>query len=297
MAEKIVNGGLSSLSSWANIGAYSFSCVSGRARGSSSPTSDEECGHTLTQDFSVSGECISATLSAWISWLSVAKAGGDGSNLFTIKLLKPDDTTEVLVQDDYSGEANSSGWLAVALDISDYIDMVGTYQLQLELVSVSAWYIPIDEPVYYPSQGEYDNISVIITERFTKMVLEGIGGGELVGLSASKAVLEGAGLTESLAHVGGGPGKMLKFEKCGFYETLEKVVSVAKIEGAGLHETLTRTYGYRQHDVPGIPFVAGLKESLRARFQQGNMTIIREIVSEADIWTDLAKEETDWETT
>jgi hypothetical protein len=46
-----------------------------------------------------------------------------------------------------------------------------------------------------------------------------------------------------------------------------------------------------------MPNVAGLDESLRARWKVGNVTIERDVLAPEDIWTDIVPADTtEWET-
>lgn len=308
MAEKISNGGFSAgLNGWYNYGAYNFVASIGMA----AAQSDESiglCQHKLRQYFSVTGTALTATVHAHIAWECYHKAapGSNGSARFFLNLRKPNG--EVVQIATYYIEATSSDEigsmdLANYDNIVDHIDQVGTYYLELVSIVASARWIPIDEPVYIHSYGWFDSISLLMTERFSKIVNEAIGGGELPTLQASGAASEAAQLTETISHHGGyQPGvdpkqEVMKHERAGLYETLQpSFVTQERAEGAGLAETLTRTYGYRQRDLPGMPNIVGLHEYLRARWTKGNMTLARTITPVDNIWEKIVPvDETNWQ--
>jgi hypothetical protein len=282
---------------WSNFGLYSY-YFDGDAEAESGASDDSFHQHKARKYFSVSGSVPSAILNLEISWELYHRDSGDGEAEFYVYLKKPDSSSVQLAshsEDAESGDNSGTLQLCDDLDISAELDQTGEYSIEVWCNVKSAWYVPIDDPVYVQSYGSYIGPpSLEVTERFTKTVSEAIGGGESTKPQASPITLEIAGLGESYSVIGGGPD-MMKFEKMGFQEAIHAAVAAARAEGAGLAEALARTYSYRQHDVPGIPEGAGLAEYLRARWETGNYVQERDITETADIWEEIPLPETNWE--
>lgn len=295
MAEKLV---AFTGTNWQNFGLYSF-YFSGDADGESDANSSGSCPHKARKYFSISGTVQTAVLNLGIYWDLVKRSAGVGSADFLVYLRKPDDTLVQLAS--HSEDAtidDNSGTLQLCDDqnIAANLDQVGQYSIEVWCTLVSAWYAPIDEPVYVQSYGGFSGPpSLLVTERFTKTVIEAIGHGEIPTLQAGISTLEVAGLGESYSMIPTGTADAAKFEKMGLQEVLAAAVAVEKAEGAGLAESLTRTYGYRQHDVTPAPEEAGLFESLVAKWQTGNFTATRDILDEADVWEEIPGASTEWE--
>jgi len=296
MAEKLTTF---EVTNWTNFGMYSYVFNGGIADAASDTMHASPCPHKARQYFSISGTVQAAVLNMAIWWDLLSKVGGYGEAVFVVYLRKPDDTlVQLATQSEDASVGNNSGstYLCDDQDISANLDQVGEYSIEVWCTVTSAWDTPIDDPVYYESLGAFYDPSLQVTERFTKTVLEKIGQSEPADKKmASLGALEGAGLTESYSVIPTGTGTGAKFEKFGVHEFLLAAASVVKGEIAGLAETLTRTYGYRQHDIPGIPFIAGLRESLVARWEEGNVTLVRDITPGPDIWEDIPPAETNWE--
>lgn len=306
MAEKITNGAFTTnLTGWYNYGAYDFTPEAGMAGAESG---EDSTGHQcrLRQYFSITGAATSAVVSAWIAWDLYHESAGDGEAIFYLYLRKPDSTLVQLAthtEEAAGADNNGSTDLAASLNILAHLDQVGTYALELWAVPTSAWYVPIDEPVYTHSYAYFDDISLLVGERQYKTIVEGLGGGELTNLISGLApAVEVAGLGESISHHGGyQPGVDPKMEgtsrdKAGLHEFLHADVEGNTLDGAGLAESLERTYNYRKHDLPDMPNVAGLDESLKAKWKVGNVTHERDVLAEEDIWEDISPVATDWET-
>lgn len=285
-------------SNWTNFGAYSYAFGSGNADAVSSTSHASGCQHKARQYFSISGEVQTAVLNLMIWWDLLHKDSGSGAVTFIVYLRDPnDDLTELATQSFDADVEDENGSMAICddLDISEYLDLVGEYSIEVWCELTSAWDVPIDEPVYYESFGTYYDPSLAVTERFSKVVLEKVGGSEPADKKqAAKEVPEGASLAESYSTLGGGED-MMKFEKMGLQESTKRDVDVEKSNVAGLAEDLTRTYGYRQHDIPGIPDGAGLQEFLHAKWESGNYVTERDLIETDDIWEDIAAPETNWE--
>ena len=303
MAEKITNGGFAtSLSGWTNYGTHNFVPGSARAWASSGETSGAYQ-HKLRQSFSIVGSVSSAILNAHIYWEMIHRTNHADCQ-FYLYLRKPDGTLVQLASHYEEATADNTGdeQLADDLDITTRFTAVGTYYIELWAAPRSAWDIPIDEPVYYASYAYFDDISLVVIERVFKTIIEAIGGGELTMKGLGSSALEVAGMKESLSHHGGyQPGVDLKQEvsqrdKAGLHEFINANVEGNAVEAAGLAESLTRTYTYRQRDLPDMPNHVGLDESLKARWLVGNVMHERDILAEEDIWEDIAAESTNWET-
>lgn len=302
MAEKIVNGAFTTnLNSWSNYGSTNFYWSSpGLARAVSDESYNVKS-HKLRQAFGVSGVASAAILNVTISWDIIHKIH-KGSVHFYLYLRKPSGTLVELADDletTDGGDSIGSAALADDLDISAYMTETGTYYLELWADCLSAASAGYAE--YYESYGYYDNISLLVTERFYKTVIEVMGSGEITQKQAQASADEDVALGETLTHIGGyQPGvdpmeTMLKREKIGIQERIKISVEANATAGLGFGESLERTYNYRRRDLPDMPNKIGLFESLVARWQSGNVTHTREILAEEDIWEDIAGVETNWE--
>ena len=303
MAEKITNGGFTtSLTGWANYGSHNFVYQSGKAHSSSGESAGGfSC--KLRQHFSVSGSVSSAILNASIYWQMVHLTH-HGSCKFYLYLRKPNGTMVELADhyEEATVDKDDSEKLADDLDITAYLTAVGTYALELWATTVSSWRLSGDEELYEESYADFDDISLVVIERMSKTILEGLGGGELSVSLSGMSALEVSGMEESISHVGGyQPGVdpkqgVSQRNKAGLHEHLNAVVEGNETEEAGLAESLTRTYTYRQRDLPDMPNHFGLDESLKARWTVGNVTRERDILADEDIWEDIATVSTNWET-
>jgi hypothetical protein len=284
MAEKITNGTFdTSLSYWYNIGAGHFVWSAGQAMARSYATSTAPLGHILTQAFSVGGSVLSAVLNVRYLWAIYSGKFGNGQVIFTVKITDPSSVTSTLATVTKGPDVDED-MLCDDLDISSYMTSIGTYILRLEATCKSG----LDDEGYLRSFGLYDDISLVVTERFTKTVLEAIGGGELptrMGVDQSDQV----GLSEDLTAK---QGKWAT-DKTGLRESLVALVHSGADESAGLKEYYSYYLGTRRS---APTEVAGLAESLHASWQSGNVTIERDIVEAGDIWTDTPNVETNWET-
>jgi hypothetical protein len=290
VAEKILNGTFDTdLTSWNNIGVQKFVWESGYAKAASVFTGPGPRPVILTQDFGVIGSVTSAALSVSIAWDVAGGNKAPGRVLFNAKITDPNGVTTVL-STSTKGVGDGSGSLCSSLDIAYYMAVAGTYTLRLEAVCSSS----TDEDEYGVkeygiSYGYIDDVSLLVIERFTKVVLEAIGGGELgtrIGLDLG---VEGAGLSETLE------GTQGKFErnKFGLLETLHAIVGSNALEAAGLAESYATHVGKRR----SVPMEgAGLEESLRARWKVGNVMMERDVLAQEDIWTDIVPaDSTQWE--
>jgi hypothetical protein len=282
---------------WTNFGMYSYS-FTGNADAASSESHGSACSHKARKYFSISGAVQTAVMNLSIWWDLSHQTPESGAVAFIVYLKKPDSTLVELAshsEDADSGDNSGTLQLCDDLDISDELDQIGEYSIEIWCELTSAWYVPIDDPVYVQSLGTYNGPpSLEVTERFSKTVSEAIGSGEARNFWQGVATLEVAGLGESYSTIGGG-FERVKLEKAGLQESLKAAVAAARAEGAGLAEVLTRTYSYRQHDVPGIPEGAGLAEYLVARWETGNYVQERDILGDIDIWEEIPLPETNWE--
>lgn len=300
MSEKIVNGSFTTdLSNWTNNAAYNFVWDGGEAKAISNDDDDEFCEHRIIQSFSVPATCVGATLDVWYRWDVESGGTADGVIYYYVRLKKPDESTALLVSGSKTTSGDGSGWLANGLDVASHFNQVGTYQLWLEIDLKSAYTSPDS---YFPSQGWYDNVSLDVEVKYTKTVMEGLSGGEDPTKQVKLETSEGHFFNESYSSVPPPPGAYdaykLVFEKHNFQESLQASVGVVlPLAKMGMAETLERTYGYRQHDVPEDQHIA-MAEALWAKYKVGNFTFNKQVAGlPADIWTDLDKASTDWEQT
>jgi hypothetical protein len=254
----------------------------------------------ILQYFSMSGVAVTALLNLHLR-VSVGTAfHAVGSAVINVVLGRPDSSEVTLYSHEFTAGQTYDGQACSDLDISSYMNQVGTYSLKISSLSACSWYLIIDEPAYMETDVELSAVSLAVTEKLTKMVFEAIGGGELVTPQVGQGAVEGAVLAESLAHVGGyqeGDARptVVKRDKAGLREFTLVSVGGGSLEGAGLAESLERSYNFRKHDLPGMPEGAGLAESLLAKWKRGNVTYWRYIVDQTDIWTRLMPVATDWE--
>lgn len=291
MAEKLINGTFAgSLSGWSNIGTRLFAYVSGRARGTTAGSAENY--FCLRQSFSISGAVISAAINASIWYASAAGFDTDGENRFVISLDKPGGTTVVLYEDTFIATTGNTVALS-SYDIAAHLADSGTYYLRLALYSQAA----VSGGTVVTSHGEYDNISVLVAEKFSKTVVEYLGAGELTAKKPKSFLTNIIGFVESLAHIGGEAGgnkTMASVNKAGFIETLAQKVKVTVLEVLGAAESLARTYSYCGHTLTDT---VGLVETISARVTAGNITKIVTRFDTPAAWTERAPVDTDWEQT
>jgi hypothetical protein len=289
MAEKIVNGNFATnLNGWGNIGSRQFVASGGRARGTSLGTVENY--FCLRQSFTKYGATISAMISADIYFSSIA---GDtpGYNRFRVELDIPGTGPVILYEAEFDAEDGYQDALS-NFDITSYLVNNGTYYLRLSLYNMAS----VTEGVITASYGEYDNISLLVVEKFSKTVVESLGSGESFGKKSAKSILNALGLSEALGHVGGDTGgnkTMLIVEKPGLIEVIGKKVLVTVTEILGAIGALARTYGYCHHDIPSD--TVGLGESMSAKVTAGNITKIVTQFDTGTRWTNRAPVDTDWE--
>lgn len=285
MAEKIVNGDFAtSLSGWSNVGARQFTATAGKARGTTLGSAENY--FCLRQSFTKYGATLSATISADISYYSEL-GDTNGYNRFRIELDIPGGGSAILYESQFDAESGSENAL-LNFDLSTYLVNNGIYYLRLSLYAKAS----VTGGATTGSYGTYDNISVLVVEKFTKSVVETLGSGELFGKKSAKALLAYLGLTESLSHVGGGVGYALKFEPLGLAEAIAKKVLVTVTEVLGAVATLVRTYGFCHHDIPSEK--VGLSEFMSAKVVAGNITKIVTQFDQGTQWTPRTPVVTDW---
>lgn len=268
MAEKIVNGLFpTGLVSWSNVGAKAFVWSAGAAKGTSAINSALVYSFRLTQSFSKYQAVRSAILNVQALYHSAA-GDTDGSNRFLIRLRKPSGVAVDLFDATYSGLFDDQTQVCDDLDVSAHMTENGVYFLELSLYSASAFFSP---GTYLQSYGSYDNVSMAVVERYSKVVSEALGSGEFPEKSMLSGASEGVSLSESIAHVGWTAGAGFFFSAVGLAEFVMRALTVAKTSIVGLVDTLTRTYGYRQRAFPGGTERVGVSEYLEVVFPSGNV--------------------------
>lgn len=290
MAEKIINGTFSgNLNGWSNVGLHPFFRTLGNmARGTGSGTSARE--YILRQSFAKYGQTISAFISADIWYYATAGGDSDGYNNFRIELDIPGGGTVILYEAGYNDEIGSDTAL-VDMDISSYLVNNGTYYLRLMLFNRASITNGIVDTASY---GEYDNVSILVTERFshTSIDILGAGEGNQRGSSVSKSSI--LGLLESFSKIGGGDS-MAKRESIGFFEIVGKIAKVVILEILGCVASLVRTYGYCRVDIDGNSI--RLLESMSAKVVSGNVTRVVEDFEPPTEWLEIAPAATSWDQT
>jgi hypothetical protein len=294
MAEKLTNGAFTSnLNGWSNIGSRAFTWVAGRARGTSLGTIERYL--CLRQGFTKYGQVLSAVISASVWYSSVDGVAITGSNRFCIELDIPGGGSVILYESTFSAEDGSDAVLD-SMDVAPYLTNNGTYYLRLSLYSqagVTGGFVVQD------SYGEYDNISLLVVEKFTHTVVEVLGGAETQQKKQSSILSSILRFIESLSHVGGGDiagtQSMVQFEKAGLIEIIGKVVKITITEALGAVESLARSFGFCHYDIPTNSI--GLLESMSARVTAGNITKIVTRFDAGTQWTERVPVETDWEQT
>jgi len=292
MAEKIVNGAFATdLSDWVQSGAYNY-VWDGAAKATSSTLSNAPCYHILNQNFAVDGTVQTALLTVANLWDVMVGDTGNGAAVFTVAIKNPSGVSTTVASATKS-PGDGGEYICDSLDVSSYLTTIGTYTLVLTARVRSAKNEETPPPgatySYDPSFAWYDDISLLITERVSKTVVEALGGGELDARFGIGLPVESIGLFESLAAQ---EGKFL-YNKVGLMEFINAVVDNLVLESAGMAESYLTHVGKRRT----IPLEApGLKEYLLARWKIGNVTMERNVLTPASIWTDLTKAATDWET-
>lgn len=166
--------------------------------------------YEMQQELEVNDEVLTAILDVWGKW---DVAADQGIVEFIVYLQKPDSSDIELYNQQKSAGSSGQGYLLTDEDIKANFDQQGTYKLRL-LCGVKS------NDALVKSYGWYDNISLLMTVKKTKTVVESIGGGESydsfcgkvesekedlqlaeshsIFLRKGKVILEPAGLSEIL---------------------------------------------------------------------------------------------------
>jgi hypothetical protein len=288
MAEKLINGTFTgNLSGWSNIGSSSFVRTLGnRARGTSSGAPARE--YVLRQSFAKYGQTLSAVISADIWFYATAGVDSDGYNNFRIELDIPGGGTVILYEAGYNDQIGSDTALVDA-DISAHLVNNGTYYIRLILTNKASI---TDGLVDTASYGEYDNISILVTEKLSASASDILGSGEAPQKKSSIMKSAVAGLKELWSFIGGG-GTMAKVERSRLIESVLKKAKKTVSNPFRLLESLARSYGYAHYDIQAN--VAGLVESMSAKVVAGNVTRVVTEFSPATQWSEIAPAATSWE--
>ena len=282
MAEKITNGMFDTdLSGWNNIGARAFVWSSGRARGTSVTVDDGLNAFLLTQTFPKYQAVLSAVLNVAAAYVAADYGAGSGSNRLIVKLKKPGGSLVTLFDQTYEG-LTGSVQACDDLDISVHMTENGIYTLELHLENYAGW----DGSHYRMVYGTYDNISLQVAEKYTKSVTEYLGSGETPKAGIAHDEAEGAALSESISHIGGGDGFGFAFDRASLVETLGRALSVARAASMGLADVFARTYEYRKRGLTPTLEGCGVGEYLAVRYPFGNVAKLKVLAgSVPTIWS------------
>jgi len=206
MSERILNGDFSEgILYWDNGvgGGRAYFIGLEKAFGTSDPDSVDVWTYKMCQQFSSNDEILTATITVWAAWEAYPD-DRDGWNQFIVELEKPDSSKATLV-DTIKTAVIGSGNILDGTNIKSSMTQYGNYKLWLTLVTKSARSRLGDPPIIITqSQGWYDNISIDMTVKKYKAVLEAIGGAEAYDKTWTphieyfyKAVLEAIRLVES----------------------------------------------------------------------------------------------------
>lgn len=203
MSNLIQNGDFSSGSGyWTNPAGdgLAFTLGLGWATGASNPSGALEWTYKMCQQFSSNDEVITAIITVWAAWEAYPDEV-DGYNRFIVELEKPDTTVVTLVDTTKTGAAGfetGSGNILSASDIKTHMTQYGNYKLWLTLKTKSARTVGIPRE-YTQSQGWYDNISINVTVKKYKTVIDKIGSAEshFSGEGYSRTTTDIAQLSES----------------------------------------------------------------------------------------------------
>ena len=279
MAEKITNGTFDvSLSGWNNIGARAFVWSGGVARGTAVTVDGGTSLFLLTQTFPKYQTVLSAVLNVTAAYMAADYGGG---NRLIVKLKKPSGSLVTLFDQTYEG-LTGSVQACDDLDISAHMTENGIYTLELHLQNYPGW----DGTHYRLVYGTYDNISLQVAEKYTKSVTEYLGSGETPKAGIAHDEAEGAALSESISHIGGGDGFGFAFDRASLVETLGRALSVARAASMGLADVFARTYEYRKRGLTPTLEGCGVGEYLAVRYPFGNVAKLKVLAgSVPTIWS------------
>lgn len=283
MSNKILNGDFSSVfANWTNPAGggrtFDHSAAFLFAFGMSDEMSSSTWTYKMCQQFSSNDEVLTATITVWAQWDAVSGDDSDGSNRFIVELEKPD-TSKVELVDITKGVASGSGNILSASNIKSHMTQYGNYTLWLTLETRSAsTYIEMNgegEWQYDPSEGDYDNISIDMTVKKYKTVIEKIGSsGTLSGeASLSRSAAEIVGLAESYSTEVTSPTLN--------YETATESIGLSE----SYSKILKRIHGEAE--------VAGLSETVQAKRTQGNLETTY-LLEDLTQWTEVSVVTTPW---
>lgn len=268
MSNLIQNGDFSSGGAyWTNpSGGLAYTIGLGTATGISDPErAITVWTYKMCQQFSSDDEIITAIITVWAAWEAYPDSA-DGYNRFIVELEKPD-TTIVGLVDTTKTAVVGSGNILDGIDVKSNMAQYGSYKLWLTLVTKSAGG-PLGDPPrrITQSQGWYDNISIDVTIKKYKTVIDKIGSAEshfsgegftrttkdIAQLSESqffcvkKFALENIGLLEDY-YVAGAKVISAK-ETFGASELYTKKPKLFRGDSFGLMETYEIGSGHARHE-------------------------------------------------
>jgi len=279
MSERITNGIFESdFDSWTNGpgSRHPFVWMSGKAQAESDHSPDE-LRFWMEQEFSLIYEAVSAVCTVWAGWESI----DDGYVEFYVILKKPSGEDVVLYNATKTG-AVGDGNVVDDADILAHLDEYGNYKIIL-IADVKS------SAVFQHTKAWFDNISINIAIKRTKVVIEGRGcaGTRAVGTQAT--VLENRGLAESKSTRVFKAAQIL-LATLGRAETVKKTVKKIVMETLGRAEDLIRV-AFSE----AITKVEGLarSEAMTAKKTSGNLETTYNFVGDTE-WDEIAGVRTNW---
>jgi len=313
MSERIQNGNFSSgFDYWLNGSPpFAYTWDSGKAMATSPGGTTAGKYFHIKQSFAVNYEVISADIDAWYQWscpeCSPPWHDEDGSAEFWVILIKPNLDEIELAHIAKSGITSGSGWLLQNEDIKSHFDQQGNYKIYLKCRVASAkGHDAFGDPVYCRSYGWYDNISIDIKIKKTKVVFEAVGATDEPQGLVKKTVKENTGASESYSTTF--IKSKLVSEAAGAVEGFSMLIkkTVKEIVGAlenyfvsNFSKTVkedvgaTESYSTIMIKRKTLKEQVGVDEKLTALKTSGNLEVYIDIKPPAE-WDEVAKSTTQW---
>jgi len=140
MAEKILNGSFGSgFTYWTNPtgGGQAYTLDAGKAKAISSASSAAGIMHAMKQQFNNMEYVVGAHVWVWAQWSVPSGDVSNGSCNFRIELADPNNDWHLL-KNETKTPGSGSGFLLSNFDITEYFDVYGNLQLNLECTPASA---------------------------------------------------------------------------------------------------------------------------------------------------------------
>jgi len=299
VSEYIKNGDFSSgFDYWINGpgGTYAFDLDTGMALAKSDTSTNELC-FQMYQSFSISDEVIAANIWAWCKWNSLSNVVDYAH--FIVDLKKPDSTWVNLLNEKWIN-SEGNGYRLNGNNVKAHFTQQGTYYLYLTCRVYST-----DHTL---AKGWYDNISLKISVKKYKSVIEKLAMPESLGKGSTHEESEIVKFAETLDSWKGRVkviSEQVKFGELTFRKVKKTVLEVLKVAESYIHsafnfkeaseavkfvETLTpKFFNKEEYSKDSIAF----SESLSAKKTAGNVETSIQITDLIE-WEDIAKKTTKW---